>query len=407
MSENYFMGLDGFVWFTGVVEDRNDPAQLGRVKVRCLGFHTESKTDIPTEDLPWAHIMHPVTDPSMQGMGTTPSFLVEGTWVVGFFRDAVERQQPIIMGTLPGYPQNVADKEKGFNDPNAIYPQNPNETSGHDLNESDVNRLARNEENKAHSVIAKKDTDYDAESAKDGRTIGVPIANTTDDNTDSTNEEWTEQKSTYAAVYPKNHVYETESGHIKEFDDTEGAERIHEYHKSGTFHEVDASGNKHTRIVGTNYEVIAGSDFVNVKGTANLTIDSNCNTYIKGNWNIQVDGTKTEVVTGAVTETYKDTKTETVTKAVTETYSDTLTQSVTKAVTETYSDTLTQAVTGDVKETFSGSQTTTITSTKTETAATGAVTYTSGDVNASGISLTGHTHTDTAGLGAGTTSSPN
>ena len=110
MSENYFMGLDGFVWFTGVVEDRNDPAQLGRVKVRCLGFHTESKTDIPTEDLPWAHVMHPVTDPSMQGMGTTPSFLVEGTWVVGFFRDAVERQQPIIMGTLPGYPQNVADK---------------------------------------------------------------------------------------------------------------------------------------------------------------------------------------------------------------------------------------------------------------------------------------------------------
>ena len=284
----------------------------------------------------------------MQGMGTTPSFLVEGTWVVGFFRDAVERQQPIIMGTLPGYPQNVADKEKGFNDPNAIYPQNPNEISGHDLNESDVNRLARNEENKAHSVIAKKDADYNAESAKDGRTTGVPIANTTDDNTDSTNEEWTEQASTYAAVYPKNHVYETESGHIKEFDDTEGAERIHEYHKSGTFYEVDASGNKHTRIVGTNYEVIAGSDFVNVKGTANLTIDSNCNTYIKGNWNIQVDGTKTEVVTGAVTQTYKDTKTETVTKAVTETYSDTLTQAVTGDVTETYSATYDQDVTGAI-----------------------------------------------------------
>ena len=45
--------------------------------------------------------MHPVTDPSMQGMGNTPSFLVEGTWVVGFFRDAEEKQQPIIMGTLP------------------------------------------------------------------------------------------------------------------------------------------------------------------------------------------------------------------------------------------------------------------------------------------------------------------
>ena len=57
MKENYFMGMDGFVWFTGVVEDRNDPSKLGRVKVRCLGLHTESKVDIPTEDLPWAHVM--------------------------------------------------------------------------------------------------------------------------------------------------------------------------------------------------------------------------------------------------------------------------------------------------------------------------------------------------------------
>ena len=332
-----FMGLDGFIWFIGVVEDRNDPSKLGRVKVRCLGFHTEDKNDIPTADLPWAHVMHPVTDPSMQGMGNTPSFLVEGTWVVGFFRDAEEKQQPIIMGTLPGYPQTVSNTRIGFNDPNGTYPKNPanykktespNNTwtnlSGHDLEESDINRLARNDTDQAHAIVKTKD---------DARTTGVPIANTTDDNTDSTNEEWTEQTSTYAAVYPKNHVYETESGHIKEFDDTEGAERIHEYHKSGTFYEVDASGNKHTRIVGTNYEVIAGSDFVNVKGTANLTIDSNCNTYIKGNWNIQVDGTKTEVVTGAVTQTYKDKKTETVTGDVKETYSATFDQDVTGNIT--------------------------------------------------------------------------
>ena len=41
MQENYFMGLDGFVWFTGVVEDRQDPKRLGRVRVRVLGMHTE------------------------------------------------------------------------------------------------------------------------------------------------------------------------------------------------------------------------------------------------------------------------------------------------------------------------------------------------------------------------------
>ena len=76
MADNYFMGLDGFVWFTGVVEDRNDPAKLGRVRVRCLGLHTENKYNIPTSALPWAHVMHPVTDPSMQGMGMTQSFLI-------------------------------------------------------------------------------------------------------------------------------------------------------------------------------------------------------------------------------------------------------------------------------------------------------------------------------------------
>ncbi len=112
-----FMGLDGFIWFIGVVEDRNDPSKLGRVKVRCLGFHTEDKNDIPTQDLPWAHVMHPVTDPSMQGMGSTPSFLVEGTCVVGFFRDSKEKQQPTIIGTLPGVPKNSADHTQGFNDP--------------------------------------------------------------------------------------------------------------------------------------------------------------------------------------------------------------------------------------------------------------------------------------------------
>ena len=100
MKENYFMGMDGFVWFTGVVEDRDDPEKLGRVRVRCLGFHTENLIDIPKSDLPWAHIMHPVTDPSMQGLGNSPSFLVEGSWVVGFFLDAVEKQQPLILSLI-------------------------------------------------------------------------------------------------------------------------------------------------------------------------------------------------------------------------------------------------------------------------------------------------------------------
>ena len=116
VEQSYFMGQDGFVWFVGVVEDRNDPELLGRVRVRCLGFHTDNLDDLPSSDLPWAHVMHPVTDPSMQGLGSTPSFLVEGSWVIGFFRDAYEKQQPVIIGSLPGAPASAANPDIGFND---------------------------------------------------------------------------------------------------------------------------------------------------------------------------------------------------------------------------------------------------------------------------------------------------
>ena len=285
------MGMDGFVWFTGVVEDRNDPSKLGRVKVRCLGLHTESLVDLPTEDLPWAHIMQSTNNPSMQGLGNTPSFLVEGTWVVGFFLDAVERQQPLIMGTLPGIPQAVADKTKGFNDPNGTYPSEKITHSDHAIQESDVNRLARNDTDQSHAVVAAKNT---------AKTSDVPTANS------STT--WNEPDSAYDASYPKNHVLETESGHIKEFDDTTDKERIHEYHKKGTFYEIDKDGNKVTRVVGDNYEVIAGSDYVNVKGSANLTVSETLSIKAK---NIQMEaetinevyGTHTET-SGTITESY-------------------------------------------------------------------------------------------------------
>ena len=75
----FFMGRDKFVWFIGVVEDRNDPEKQGRVRVRCVGHHTHDLTSLPTSELPWAHVMHPVTDPSMHGMGYRHSWIVEGS----------------------------------------------------------------------------------------------------------------------------------------------------------------------------------------------------------------------------------------------------------------------------------------------------------------------------------------
>ena len=137
---SYFMGKDGFTWFVGCVEDRNDPERLGRVRVRCLGYHTEDKSKIPTEDLPWASVMMPVTTPSMNGLGETPSFLVPGSWVIGFFTDSQTMQEPVVMGTLPGRNSVDRDKSKGFSDPTDEYTSDFGPYPLR-LNEPDVNRL--------------------------------------------------------------------------------------------------------------------------------------------------------------------------------------------------------------------------------------------------------------------------
>ena len=121
-----FMGKDGFQWFVGVVEDRQDPQKLGRVRVRCLGYHTEDLVKLPTGDLPWAHVMNPITSATVSGIGQSPLGCVEGTWVVGFFTDGEAGQQPMIMGTLPGVPKDLPTKDatKGFQDvTNANYPK--------------------------------------------------------------------------------------------------------------------------------------------------------------------------------------------------------------------------------------------------------------------------------------------
>ena len=92
------MGKDGFVWFVGVVEDRNDPKKVGRVRVRCLGYHTKDKVKLPTDDLPWAHVMNPITSATVSGVGQTPLGVVEGHGL-GFLQMARQHNN-MIMGTL-------------------------------------------------------------------------------------------------------------------------------------------------------------------------------------------------------------------------------------------------------------------------------------------------------------------
>ena len=104
-NPNDYMGKMDFVWWHGVVEDINDPLKLGRCKVRVIGLHTHDVAKLPTDDLPWATPMQPITSAALSGIGTTPLGLVEGTNVVVMFQDE-DKQYPIILGSIGGIPQS-------------------------------------------------------------------------------------------------------------------------------------------------------------------------------------------------------------------------------------------------------------------------------------------------------------
>lgn len=96
MLSNDFYGRQGFIWFTGIVEDVNDPAQLGQVRVRIIGLHSEDKALAPTESLPWAQVSMAPTS------AKTHSGPIVGDWVWGFFQDGEFAQIPVITGVFPG-----------------------------------------------------------------------------------------------------------------------------------------------------------------------------------------------------------------------------------------------------------------------------------------------------------------
>ena len=163
--------------------------------------------------------------------------------------------KPPAKGTEVNLKVSTQQSLNGFADPRSFYPRR--------VNEVDTNRLAVNDATKQHPVVNLKRQRVDD-------LVGEP-------------------ETQYASKYPYNHVKETESGHIVEFDDTPGHERIHEYHRSGTFYEVHPDGTKVTKIIGDDYEIVHQNKKLRVRGNIEVYCDGDADLYVRGSLTGQVD----------------------------------------------------------------------------------------------------------------------
>ena len=386
---SYFMGKEGFVWWQGVVEDRHDPLYLGRCKVRILGWNSENKNDQPTVGLPWAYPVAPITSASQTGVGSTPLGPVEGTWVIGFFRDGEAGQEPLFFGTLGGIPEKdakginndgTATGGIGFLDPRIEggdigHPLFPDERGSRNLSYNPLSDMVPRE---PATIIhnARPDPAEDSQTVKitdevtlkgapevraligttgpnaaaapfTVKVVEQPLRSTYPDtglantqisttrnldylqepttnrlargvrgNTDTSDprisgivfekmenrkagqmdiptadgKSWSEPKIPWQAVYPYNHVHQTESGHIVEMDDTPNWERMHWYHRTGTFTEIHPVGIKVDKIVNNYYDIILGARYTHIEASDYTTVDGSQENYIIGNRVDRVDG---------------------------------------------------------------------------------------------------------------------
>ena len=219
-------------WFVGDVVSLGDPLQVGRIRVRIHGVHSNDKVDIPDEDLPWAQVVASISEGGTDGLGN-PLGIQVGALVFGIFFDGKNSQLPLIFGSIP--------KLEG------------------DSETSSVNQLAR-----GTNTIAKTPN---------------PLFNG-------------EDASPYAAEYPHNKVTQTKSGHVIEIDDTPNAERIQIYHKSGTCVHFHTNGDVVT-YMSNGFKTVTGNEKIHVVGDMEITADKNINIKSTGgNINIETPAGK-------------------------------------------------------------------------------------------------------------------
>ena len=466
MDNPHFMGLTGFSWFHGIVENRDDPLKAGRAQVRIYAWHSYSKTMQPTDQLPWAMQVLP-----LNVHPTTVKPPREGTMVFGYFMDGAAGQFPVMLGIVPGIPDQSTDPSHGFSDPrdgsalqgaprppqSVTYPEDGTgaqitETPSANrypnfLNEPTTSRIARNE-NIQDTIIQSKRTNtlqnipvatgalevpgidlgaviqlpsltipnftiglnksfnlefcglginasLSAGFSFGGITLGFPtislngeislgaldisqllagivalgdaiaiavdiagciLGGTKIGNNilidggmllplltggktlnlsilgikgtvfggislgtiggipASSTPMWNEPMTPYNTNYPYNSVTETESGHVIEIDDTPGAERLHTYHRSGTFDEMHPNGDRVQKTVANAFNITYADHNTNVLGNHHTTVNLDQSNMVQGDHTETIQGNIMQLVHGGLTRTIMGTEQSTIVK---------------------------------------------------------------------------------------------
>jgi|TARA_B100000959_G_scaffold34553_2_gene32847 hypothetical protein len=252
----------------GIVKNVNDPEKLGRVKVSVFGCHD----NIDIIDLPWSQVMMPGNTPAISGQGHSVNLQEEVLWKEG------ELLPTPITGAAGQVLTEVSnDTTPATGDVKVV----GSLVCGIFLDSKWQEFLVQG------TLPTKTDGAFDNNDRV--RSINPHVDDPKGDY---------EPDSTFAPEYPYNNVYETASGHAKEYDDTPGYERIMERHKSGTQYEIQSDGTKIERIVRDNYQLVVGHNTLEVYGNVKIIVSGQADIAVANDVNIAIGGNLTADVTG-------------------------------------------------------------------------------------------------------------
>ena len=272
------VGIRNPLFFIGVVENGLDPRKENRVRVRAFGIHG-TIDQIPTEDLPWA-----ICVAGNYHMNNLPQ---TNHWVFGVFIDGRDAQQPLILGTIPTFMNDIVDPEKtGYGKlPTNQEEQVINGGKPEQVGKPPMNDLACGETPHETCVL-----EHEMNRVKDVRVAQDP---------NNPNQEftgWSETPTAYAAKYGFNRVYDSPDGKTTiELDSSPSAERLMIYHR-GSYIQVDSNGTRTDKSYGDHQEVNDKNNMVYIGGRNSVTIMGDSHVYVDGNKIEEINGDLVQIV---------------------------------------------------------------------------------------------------------------